>query len=229
MIHRANHKSNFTRIDNGLIRGTGLSDGAFRLMVFILSCSDDFEFSISGLASLLGMPKKKIMRLTNELKAAGYIKQKKRQDGRGHFGSYTWEVFEVPELPENRTSEKGNLGTELPENRTSAKPNFRFGAPIRTNNYKELSNSKNEMIEEKHKRSPAGVFQNVLLSDSELEDIDKIMGKVNRNRYIDLLSYYLKDHPEVHYPDHKKAIIRWYEKNKRAPITQLQDAKGEAE
>ena len=223
MIHRAEHKNNFSRLDNALIRNNNLSDGAFRLMVFVLSCSDDFAFSVSGLASLLNMSEKKVMRLTNELKAAGYIKQEKKKDGLGRFGSYTWEIYEAPELPENGSSENGNLGTELPENRTSEKPNFRKRAPIRTINNKELSNSKNyQMIDkENYKRKPHGTFKNVLLSDPEFENLERIMGEANRSRYIDLISYYLKDNPDVKYPNHYKTVIRWYERDKPATLTPI--------
>ena len=140
MIHRADHKTNYTRIDNDLVRNNGLSDGAFRLLVFILSCSDNFDFSIKGLCSLLDMPRKKVMKLTNELKTAGYIRQERHKDGKGHFGIYVWDIYEVPEVPKNGTSEKRNLGTEVPKNGTSAKPNSRKRAPIRTNKYKEQSN-----------------------------------------------------------------------------------------
>ena len=37
MIHRAEHKDNFTTIANATIRDTNLSDGAIRLLFFMLS------------------------------------------------------------------------------------------------------------------------------------------------------------------------------------------------
>ena len=54
MIYRSKHKDGFTRIDNKLIREPKMSSSAFMLLIFMLSCSDEWEFSIKGLAYSLG-------------------------------------------------------------------------------------------------------------------------------------------------------------------------------
>jgi DNA-binding IclR family transcriptional regulator len=46
----------------------------------MMSCADDWNFSIKGLVKQLGWPERKVMRLVNELKKAGYIEQKTQFD-----------------------------------------------------------------------------------------------------------------------------------------------------
>ena len=145
MIHRDGHKTDFTRIANSALRDNRLSLDARGLLAFMLTMSDKWDFSIKGLAHQVNISEKTVMRLVKELKAAGYIKQTKIHNKKGQFNTYLWDVFEVAEVTDNRTSENGDFGlTELPKNRTSenravGKPNFGFGVPIRTINTKELS------------------------------------------------------------------------------------------
>ena len=85
MIHRAEHTENFTVLSNALLRDDRLSDSALRLLVFMMSCSDEWNFSVKGLVKQLGWPERKVMRLVNELKKAGYIEQKVQFDENGKF------------------------------------------------------------------------------------------------------------------------------------------------
>ena len=82
------------------------------------------------------------------------------------------------------------------------------------------------MIKEKHKRKPAGINENVLLTDKELQELNNRLGEYDAGRYIDLLSFYLKDHPETKYKSHYKTILKWHErdqKEKRPGVTSLTD------
>ena len=225
MIHRAKHEKNFLRVDNSTVRDENLTLEARGLLMFFLTMSDDWEFSVKSIAKQLGKSERYIMRLTKELKDAGYLTQEKRQDAKGHFSFYEWHVYETPELHKNRTSGNEQLGTELHKNRSAAKPNYGKMQQKELSNDKELSNSKNyQMIKEKHKRKPSGINENVLLTDKELEDLKNQLGENDAGRYIDLLSFYIKDHPETKYKSHYKTILKWHErdqKEKRPDITPL--------
>lgn len=96
MIHRAEHNNGFVGLTNDTARNLELSDGAFRLLVFMLSMADDWNFSIKGLTFQTGWPERKIMRLVAELKKAGHIVQKLQLDERGKFLPSLWEIYEVP-------------------------------------------------------------------------------------------------------------------------------------
>ena len=86
MIHRAEHKTEFVRISWSLARDERLSLEERGFLLYCLSLSDKWEFSISGLSSMLGVSKKTIMRIVKKLKTLGYVSQKKVKDkiGRAH-------------------------------------------------------------------------------------------------------------------------------------------------
>lgn len=216
MIHRAKHESNFLRVDNATVRDGSLSLEARGLLIYLLTMNDNWEFSVKGIARQTGRTERAVMKIVKELKTAGYIIQEKVKDDRGHFNSYVWHIYETPELSNHRTSENRQFGSELSKNRTSETPNFGKSAPIRTINNKELSNIKNkQLIKEKYKRKPLGINNNVFMEDEEREKLNQELGAFDAGRYIDLLSFYLKDHPEVNYKSHYETVKRWYERDKR--------------
>lgn len=96
MIHRAEHEDNFTVISNDIICDSALSDGAKTLLLFMLSCRDDWKFSNKGLASCLGLSIGAVNSRVKELQERGYISIKKNRGSRGYFGECDWDVFEQP-------------------------------------------------------------------------------------------------------------------------------------
>lgn len=160
MIHRSEYDKDYTRVKNGFIFDESLSLEAKGFMVALLSFPDDWNFSIKGLAYKLNLKDRTVMRLIKELKSAGYITQRKVKNEQGQFITYEWDIYDLPELNENRTSVKPNFSeTELRQNRTSAKPNFGESVPIlNTNNNKEL-NITNDSLEQKTNGTPSIKFK----------------------------------------------------------------------
>lgn len=204
MIHRAEHNEDFTRLQNELIRDSRLSDRAFRILVFMFSCSDDFVFSVKGLAHLLEMPERTVSKAITELKKLGYIEQKRQVGERGRFLPNVWDVHEIP-------------FTALHNHRTADSPHCGKSAHIRTINNKELSNIKNYQREEENK-TPLGEFQNVFLTLEEISKLKLQLGDEGLNKYIEDLGDYLKEHPRKKYASHYRTILKWAERDKaRAP------------
>ena len=126
MIQRDEHKSEFVRVAWSTLRDERLSFEARGFLAFLLTFPDDWEFNYNGLSSMTGLSEKTIMRLVKELKTAGYISQKKRKNGAGHFYSCEWTICESSELTKNGSSVKPKFSkTEVPSNRSSDEPNFR--------------------------------------------------------------------------------------------------------
>ena len=96
MINRAEHADNFLSITNDTARVTELSDAAFRLLIYALTCSDEWDFSVEGLAYCLGWPVKKTKAAVTELKRAGYIEQITQRGDHGHFLPSVWVIHEAP-------------------------------------------------------------------------------------------------------------------------------------
>ena len=95
MIYRTNPNDNFTKVPNELIR-SDLSDGAFRLLAFMLSLPDDWSFSVAGLASMLNTSKNVVSFRVKELRQAGYIVIKQDKTETGKFKSNNWDVYDIP-------------------------------------------------------------------------------------------------------------------------------------
>ena len=198
MIHRDEHSDGYVILSNSLIRDTRLSDGAFRLLMFMLSMSDDWHFSVKGLAYTFGVTERVIKYRIKELRKFGYIELTKVQNKSGHFGEYIWDVYERPR------GKKSDFGTEV-QNTEVQKTEGQNFSPIRITNTKEIPN-----IEEipKHKHI-LGSFQNVFLTDSEQKELCDRWGFDDVIVYIDRLSIYLHEHPEKKYKNHKTTIEKW--------------------
>ena len=205
MIHRAEHKDNFTTIANATIRDTNLSDGAFRLLMFMLSCSDDWSFSIKGLAKVFGLAERTVMRRITELKKAGYIRQRRIQNQNGIITGCDWDIFEVPSIHSDTKPQCGS-NHSVDETTVWSKPQCGNLSPIRNNNSKEITNIKKEQC---IKESAIGIFENVRLTDSEQEELINRYGIQEVGIYIDRLSTYMNENPEKHYKNHKATIEKW--------------------
>lgn len=201
MIHRIEHNENFTVIANETVRNTDLSDGAIRLLFFMLSCSDDYQFSTKGLAHVFDVSESTIVDRVVELKSKGYIQTTNRKNEKGRFTACSWDVFETPH------TEISAYG----KNRTRKKPHTEKTAlgnstPIRNNNSKEITNIKKDQC---IKESAIGIFQNVRLTNSEQEELINRYGIQEVGIYIDRLSTYMNENPEKHYKNHKSTIEKW--------------------
>ena len=205
MIHRAEHKDNFTTIANATIRDTNLSDGAKAILFFMLSCSDDWDFSIKGLAKVFGLAERTVMRRITELKKAGYIRQRRIQNQNGIITGCDWDIFEVPSIHSDTKPQCGS-NHSVDETTVWSKPQCGNLSPIRNNNSKEITNIKKEQC---IKESAIGIFQNVRLTDSEQEELINRYGIQEVGIYIDRLSTYMNQNPEKHYKNHKSTIEKW--------------------
>lgn len=205
MIHRIEHNDNFTVISNATIRDTNLSDGAKVILLFMLSCSDDWDFSIKGLAHVFGLAERTVMRRITELKKAGYIRQKRIQNQNGIITGCDWDIFEVPSIHSDTKPQCGS-NHSVEETTVWSKPQCGNLSPIRNNNNKEITNIKKEQC---IKESAIGIFQNVRLTDSEQEELINRYGIQEVGIYIDRLSTYMNENPEKHYKNHKSTIEKW--------------------
>ena len=147
MIHRTEHEDNFTIIANDTIRNPDLSDGAKVLLLYMLTCSDDWNFSIKGLAYVFGVAERTIMLRITELKKAGYVRQRRIQNSKGVFEGCVWDIYEDPSI---HSATKPQCGSNHSVEQSTVWSNPQCGeiAPIRNTNSKEIPNIK-EITKEK--------------------------------------------------------------------------------
>lgn len=178
MFMRSDHMNNFTMAQNDLIQDDRLSLEARGLMMYILSLPDDWAFSVKGLANQCKVSEATVNRLVNELKACGYIVINKKQNKRGQFGAYEWDIIENAETVKNRTSEN----TELGKNRTSESPNLGKSGDIQSTNINKVLNiTKGEKIKEKNPGKKADAFDAILETlNPDLRDVFKEFIKMRK-------------------------------------------------
>ena len=95
-IIRKHKNSNFTVVDNEILKNNKLSLKAKGLLVILLSLPDDWEFSVSGLSSLSKDGRDSTRSTLKELENNGYLKMEQTKNDDGMFGKVVYNVYEVP-------------------------------------------------------------------------------------------------------------------------------------
>lgn len=124
MIHRDEHRENYTVISNKVLTDTRLSFETRGFLVYLLTFPDDWNFTVRNLARFLGCSTDKIIRLSKELKENGYIYQSQKCDEKGRFGAIEWEISEDCTVFENHRVRKtpNTEKVEHGENRVRESP-----------------------------------------------------------------------------------------------------------
>ena len=109
---RSGRKESFTVLYNSMLRDKRLSLKAKGLFAIMSSLPDNWQYSISGLASYTGYGRDVIRTALLELKQAGYLLQEQSHGVRGQFASSVYVLQDVPPCLENPTT--ANPSTALP-------------------------------------------------------------------------------------------------------------------
>lgn len=91
------------------------------LLSLMLSLPDDWDYSISGLATLSKDGKDSIMSALAELEKFGYLTRKRLTNEKGQFAGVEYNIFEIPQ-PKDPIAEKPNEENENSENSNAEKP-----------------------------------------------------------------------------------------------------------
>lgn len=178
MIMRADHAADFFSIQNATARDERLSLAARGLLVFLLSMSDDWQFSVNGLAKQLGIGRNKIISLVKELQAAGYISIEKETRQSGKFSGAAWTIRETPEnrSPENQTTENGTAVVTAVPKTAVPKTGVRKTGLLRNTNIK-----KDQYIKEIPKSSSTTTRTREKFTPPTLEQVKAYCQERNNN------------------------------------------------
>ena len=133
-VFRINKTNNYTVMSNHHFKEKKMSLKAKGLLSLMLSLPDDWDYSISGLATLSKDGKDSIMSALGELEKFGYLTRTRLTNEKGQFAGVEYNIFEIPQ-PKNPISEKPNSANENSENSNSEKP-----AQLNTNSINNLFN-----------------------------------------------------------------------------------------
>lgn len=113
-IERDGHHSNYTCISNDIIMDKRLSLAARGFFTAVLSLPDDWDFSVNGMARLVGVNKDTALRYIRELEELGYVRiESKDEIGRYARKSYTF--FESI-VPKNTAPQHSAVEDTVPQN-----------------------------------------------------------------------------------------------------------------
>ena len=114
-VFRINKTANYTVMSNHHFKEKKMSLKAKGLLSLMLSLPDDWDYSVSGLATLSKDGKDSIMSALAELEKFGYLTRKRLTDDKGRFAGIEYNIYEIPQ-PQNPTSEEPISASENTEN-----------------------------------------------------------------------------------------------------------------
>lgn len=172
IILRRKVRSNFTTLDNTLIRDNRLSWKALGILTYLLSLPPDFKLYLKMLSSLRPSGRDSTRTGLAELQEFGYLKIEKN---RNELGRYLGNVWEVTDMPFCYINQHSNPETENPytDNPTSDNPTL-----LSTNTNKELNIQNTTTTKWKF------ISQ---LSQLETKIIFNLLGDIDENDHVVLL------------------------------------------
>lgn len=197
---RKEHKENYTCISNDVFR-SDLSLKARGMLCTMLSLPDDWEFSENGLQAILKDGQTSVRSAIKELEAAGFLSRTRERDESGRMGRCIWIVCDYPRF------ENPSMGAPSLD-----KSNLDYEPQLSTKEQSTKGQSTKESSTKKETRHKYGEYQNVLLSDSDMEKLQAEFPTEWEER-IERLSYYMES-KGVTYKNHLATIRNWARKDK---------------
>lgn len=183
----------------------------------MLSLPDDWDYSIEGLTKFLKDGRDRIKHCLTELESAGYLVRTQRKAASGRFSSMEYTLYESPQaekpLTENPSTENPLTEKPLTENPIQLNTKELNTEILNTKELNDNDDSYHESYHEssKQKRHKYGQYDNVLLSDDDLEKLKAEFPKDWQER-IERLSEYMASSGKS-YKSHLATIRCWAKKD----------------
>lgn len=210
-----NKTKNYTVMSNEHLKDKRLSLKAKGLLSVMLSLPDTWDYSISGLVAICKESETAVKSTLNELKSCGYLVVTKKMPNETESGriEYVYDIFEKAQTEKQLVEKQGveNLGVE-----NLGVENVRQLSTKESSTDK--SNTKESNTKKKEPRHKYGEYQNVLLSDSDMEKL-KVEFPTEWEERIEKLSYYMES-KGVSYKNHLATIRSWVRKERQSPSQQ---------
>ncbi|MGN0533007.1 MAG: helix-turn-helix domain-containing protein, partial [Eubacterium sp.] len=101
-VIRVEKSNNYTVMSNYHLKEKEMSLKAKGLLSLMLSLPDDWDYSISGLESIIKENATTIRNVLGELEMFGYLMRERIQNGKGQF-EYLYTVYEKPHTEKPHT------------------------------------------------------------------------------------------------------------------------------
>lgn len=218
-VFRVEKDTNYTTMCNYHLRDKNLSLKAKGLLSLFLSLPDEWHYSVKGIVAISKEGKDGINSTLQELERYGYlIRHQTRQSG-GKMGETEYVIFEQPQpdMPQSDSpyAEKpyaDNPDTDKPDadNPDADKP-CTENPPQINKDITSTEETNTKQIKERESKRPVrhkyGQYQNVLLSDEEMEKLMREFPNDYQKR-IERLSEYMASTGKI-YKSHLATIRSW--------------------
>ena len=208
-VFRVEKNTNYTTMCNYHLRDRNLSLKAKGLLSLFLSLPDEWHYSVRGVAAICKEGVDSVNSGLRELEEAGYLSRSQRRLDNGRMGETEYVIYELPDgvLPDTAAPDTGQPYTGNPDTVKSDPENP--GEINKDRTSKEESST--EIINKRESKRPVrhryGQYQNVLLTDEEMEKLMNEFPNDYKNR-IERLSEYMASTGKI-YKNHLATIRSW--------------------
>lgn len=210
-VLRKAHKSNFTVIDNQVFK-SNLSLKARGLLSTMLSLPDNWNFSTTGLTSILPSDGESIIRSAiKELETNGYLTRERIRDDKGKIVDWLWTFSDYPQ-DGNPHAENQHVGNQPQLNTKEENKNGESKKGASTDGY---ATAPAKAAPEK--KGTYGRYRNVKLTDTDLSKL-KAEFPADWQERIDRLSTYM-DSSGKSYKNHLATIRNWARRDAKREAT----------
>lgn len=98
MIFRIHTNKEYITTSIYHLRDTSLSLQAMGMLSFMLSCADNFKFSVEGLSKISSSKETRVRSALEELKEKKYLHVSPLKDKKGHIIEWSYDIYESPQL-----------------------------------------------------------------------------------------------------------------------------------
>ena len=208
-VFRVEKNSNYTTMCNCHLRDQNLSLKAKGLLSLFLSLPDEWHYSVRGVAAICKEGVDGINNTLQEMERCGYLIRHQTRKPNGRLGETEYVIFEQPhtglpctEKPYTVKPDTEESYTEKPCTDNPLQINKDKTSTERTNT--EKNNKRESKLPVRHRH---GQYQNVLLSDEEMEKLKKEFPNDYQSR-IERLSEYMASTGKI-YKSHLATIRSW--------------------
>ena len=113
-------RTGFTVLSNSTLRDKRLSLKTRAILAIMISMPEDWDYTVSGLASVCGAGKSAVSSALQEMEDFGYLTRIQRHDNAGHFSRTEYIVTDEP--TGDRAAESCDNDTPLSENPSTVHP-----------------------------------------------------------------------------------------------------------
>lgn len=208
-VFRVEKNTNYTTMCNYHLRDQNLSLKAKGLLSLFLSLPDEWHYSVRGITAICREGVDSVNSALRELEEAGYLIRSQKRQENGRMGEIVYVIYEMPDgaSPDAGDPDTGKPYTENPDTVKSDPENPPGINKDRTSKEESSTEINNKRESKRPVRHRYGQYQNVLLTDEEME---KLMNEYPNDyqKRIERLSEYMASTGKI-YKNHLATIRSW--------------------